>query len=185
MSGSEHHFDDEESADAAPLDVAPALDVTPRTSAATRSSGSGTRKYLAIGGVVVLLGALGLVVFNGLNDAATFYYNVDEAVAKQDSLGDQRFRMQGNVVPGSITETDDGVDFVLAYRDVEVPVQHLGDPPELFSADIPVIIEGNFDGERFSSDEILIRHDSTYEEENGDRLREAQDDADRRASEAG
>jgi cytochrome c-type biogenesis protein CcmE len=89
------------------------------------------------------------------------------------------------VVPDSIVETDDGVDFVLAYRDVEVPVRHLGDPPELFSPDIPVIIEGNFEGDQFASDEILIRHDSTYEEENGDRLREAQDDADRRASEAG
>jgi cytochrome c-type biogenesis protein CcmE len=185
VSGPEHHLDDEESADAAPVDDRPSLDVTPRTSAATRSGGSGARKYLAIGGVVVLLGALGLVVFNGLNDAATFYYNVDEAVQEQDSLGDQRFRMQGNVVPDSIVETDDGVDFVLAYRDVEVPVQHLGDPPELFSSDIPVIIEGNFDGDHFASDEILIRHDSTYEEENGDRLREAQDDADRRASEAG
>lgn len=180
------HFDDEESADAAPVGAAPTLDVTPRTGDHTRSSGNPrTRKYLAIGGVVVLLGALGLVVFNGLSDAATFYYNVDEAVSKQDSLGDQRFRMQGNVVPGSITETDTGVDFLLAYGDTEVPVQHQGDPPELFSADIPVIIEGNFEGDGFRSDEILIRHDNTYEEENGDRLREAQEDADRRASEAG
>jgi cytochrome c-type biogenesis protein CcmE len=178
--------DDLESADAAPEEERPSLDVTPRTGEHTRSSGgSGTRKYLAIGGVALLLAGLGFVVFNGLTDAATFYYNVDEAVSKQESLGDQRFRMQGNVVPGSITETDDGVDFVLAFGDAEVPVRHQGDPPELFSADIPVIIEGNFDGEQFVSDEILIRHDSSYEEENGDRLRTAQEDADRRASEAG
>ena len=77
------------------------------------------------------------------------------------------------------------MDFVLAFGDAEVPVRHQGDPPELFSADIPVIIEGNFDGEPIVSDEILIRHDSSYEEENGDRLRTAQEDADRRASEAG
>jgi cytochrome c-type biogenesis protein CcmE len=179
--------DDEESADAATVDDGrPTLDVTPRTGEHTRSSGgSGTRKYLAIGGLVVLLGGLALVVFNGLTDAATFYYNVDEAVARQESLGDQRFRMQGNVVPGSIDETDQGVDFVLAFGDAEVPVRHQGDPPELFSADIPVIIEGSFRGDEFVSDEILIRHDSSYEEENGDRLRTAQEDADQRSSGAG
>lgn len=179
-------LDDDESSDAATVEDRPTLDVTPRTGEHTRSAGgSGARTYLAVGGVVLLLGVLGWVVFNGLTDAATFYYNVDEAVAKQDSLGDQRFRMQGNVVPDSITETDEGIDFVLAFGDAEVPVHHRGDPPELFDSDIPVIIEGSFDGDEFRSDEILIRHDSSYEEENGDRLREAQEDADQRVSEAG
>lgn len=178
--------DDEESVDAAPLDDRPSLDVTPRTGEHTSSPGpGGSRKILVIAGIAVLAGALGVVVFNGLTDASTFYYNVDEALERSDDLGDQRFRMQGNVVPGSIVETDEGVDFVIAYRDAQVPVDHVGDPPELFSSEIPVIIEGNLDGDRFASDEILIRHDNTYEEDNGDRLRQAQEDADRRASEAG
>lgn len=179
-------LDDEESADAASVEDRPTLDVTPRTGEHTRSAGgSPTRKYVAVGALVLLLAALGFVVFNGLTDASTFYYNVDEAVAKQASLGDQRFRMQGNVEPGSITQTDDGVDFVLAFGDAKVDVRHKGDPPELFSSDIPVILEGSFAGDEFVSDEILIRHDSSYEEENGDRLRKAQADADRRSSEAG
>jgi cytochrome c-type biogenesis protein CcmE len=175
------HLDDEESQDAGPT-----LDVTPRTGEHTPSSGrSRSRAYLAIGGIAVLVGALGVVVFNGLTDAATFYYNVDEAVAQQDELGDQRFRMQGNVIEGSIEETATGVDFVVAYGDAELPVTHVGTPPELFSSEIPVIIEGNFVGDEFRSDEILIRHDSTYEEENDARLRQAQEDAEQRSSEAG
>lgn len=114
-----NHLDDEESQDAAST-----LDVTPRTGEHTRSAGGGrTRTYLAVGGIVVLVAALGLVVFNGLTDAATFYYNVDEAVAQQDELGDQRFRMQGNVIEGSIEETDSGVDFVIAFGDAELPVR--------------------------------------------------------------
>jgi cytochrome c-type biogenesis protein CcmE len=174
-------LDDEESQDATST-----LDVTPRTGEHTRSAGGGrTRTYLAIGGIVVLVGALGLVVFNGLTDAATFYYNVDEAVAKQDELGDQRFRMQGNVIEGSIDETDAGVDFVIAFGDAELPVTHVGTPPELFNEEIPIIIEGNFVGDEFHSDEILIKHDSTYEEENDARLRQAQEDAELRSSEAG
>ncbi len=151
-------LDDEESADATST-----LDVTPRTDEHTRTRhGSRTRTYLVVGGIVVLLGALGLVVFNGLTDAATFYYNVDEAVSMRDELGDQRFRMQGNVIEGSIDETDTGVEFVIAFGDAELPVSHVGTPPELFN-----------------------KHDSTYEEENDARLRQAQEDAELRSSEAG
>lgn len=175
--------DDPESVDASePAD----LDVTPRAPRPTRGTGRrGARTWAAAGILVLAVGALGVVVFNGLNDAATFYYDVDEALERQGELGEDRFRMQGNVVPGTIVETDVGVDFTIAYRDGEVPVRHVGDPPELFNTEIPIIIEGSFTDDGFASDEILIRHDATYEEENDARLRDARQDAERRASEAG
>jgi cytochrome c-type biogenesis protein CcmE len=173
-------FDEQESADATPV----GLDVTPR-SAPADSTRRGGRNALAIAGVVVVLGGLGLVLFNGLTDAALFYYDVDEAVDKRDELGEQRFRMQGNVIEDTTVETDEGIEFVIAFGDADLPVRHVGDPPELFNEEIPVIIEGSFVGDEFHSDEILIKHDSTYEEENDARLREAREDADRRASEAG
>src|SRR5690606_41276274 len=72
--------------------------------------------------------------------------------------------------------------FVIAFGDAELPVEHRGDPPELFDSEIPVIIEGAFDGDEFRSDKILIKHDSTYEEENDARLREAERDAEDRKS---
>ena len=179
-------YDDEESADAAEIDPARPLDLSPASGpGGPGPRRSSTRTYVAVAVLVVLLGGLGVVVFNGLTDAATFYYNVDEAVAKRDELGDQRFRMQGNAVAGSISQTDDGVEFVLAFGDATVPVVHHGDPPELFDDKIPVIIEGSFEGGTFVSDEILIRHDSTYEEENSDRLLDAETDAQRRSGGAG
>lgn len=170
-----NRFDEEESADAA----AP-LDVTPRTPAPR--TGGRSRRTFAVAAIVVLVCGLGVVVFNGLTDAATFYYNVDEAVAKRDELADQRFRMQGNVIDDSIVETSNGVEFVLAFGEEQIPVVHIGDPPELFKPEIPVIIEGSFAGDHFASDEILIKHDSTYAEEHDARLREARDDAESRAA---
>ena len=131
----------------------------------------------AIGALALLVVGLGYVLFQGLNDAATFFYNVDEAVEQRDSLADDRFRMQGNVVEGSIEETGAGVDFVITYNDVEMDVTHTGTPPELFGTGIPVVIEGRFEGAGFASDEILIRHDNTYDEENPERIDEAERDA--------
>ena len=173
-------YDDEES-----VDARGGLDVTPRTGEHHDVDAGSGRRRLAVAGVVVLVAALGVVLFNGLTDASTFYYNVDEAVAQRDELGADRFRMQGNVIDGSIAETDEGVSFVIAFGDAELPVVHRGDPPELFDAEIPVIIEGSFDGDEFRSDKILIKHDSTYEEENDARLREAERDAERRSEASG
>ncbi|MFM7062082.1 MAG: cytochrome c maturation protein CcmE, partial [Actinomycetes bacterium] len=116
--------------------------------------------------------------------ASTFFYNVDEAVTQQSDLGTTRIRMQGNVVPGSVRTTPDGVAFVIKYKGAQVPVRHVGDPPELFGPQIPVVLEGAFaaGGDRFRSDEILVRHDATYDEKNEDRVREADQDAQQRAS---
>lgn len=190
--------DDPESPDAAPLEAARTgasaaggppgtgpggFDLTPRTGPAGDAAAGGgagrgrSRRLLAVGALVALLAALGFVLFQGLNDAATFFYNVDEAVAQRDDLAGDRFRMQGNVIDGSVVETPTGVEFTITYNDAEVPVVHTGTPPELFGPDIPVVIEGTFEGDGFASDEILIRHDNTYDEDNPDRIAEAERDA--------
>ena len=87
------------------------LDLSPRTSGAgggsggtgeviygRRPGGGSTRKWpwLAVLGVVVL--AIGFVIFHAVSDAAVFYLNTDEAVARQTELGSKTFRMQGTVV---------------------------------------------------------------------------------------
>lgn len=168
--------DDPESPDAEPSSGTE-FDLKPRTAAASGGSTSNTRRWIAVGALVVLVAGLGYVLFQGLNDAATFFYNVDEAVDQRSDLEGERFRMQGNVVDETIEETDTGVTFVITFGGVDVPVTHTGTPPELFGTGIPVVIEGTFEGDGFASDEILIRHDNEYDEDNPERIDEAERDA--------
>lgn len=128
-----------------------------------------TRGRLWIAGVVVL-GALGFLVFQGLGNATLYFRTADEAVAQREQLGDRRFRIEGDVVDGSVQQVGNDVSFVLTSRNVEVPVRHKGDPPELFRPGIPVVLEGRFQGEHFSSDRIMVRHSETYVAENPDRV---------------
>jgi cytochrome c-type biogenesis protein CcmE len=175
--------DDPESPDAAEIggvraDDRRTLDVTPRTPPPTSTHrGRRGRATWAIAGLVLIVGGLGVVLFNGLRDASTFFYNVDEVVAKQSHLEGQRFRVQGNVVDGTVKKTKDGVTFVLRYHGKELPVVHRGDPPELFGPKIPVVLEGELDGGTFQSDTILIRHDSSYDDQNPTRVKDAEKDA--------
>jgi len=125
--------------------------------------------------VVVVLG-LGYVLVNALGGATTFYRNVDEAVAQRDSLGEKRFRLQGTVVEGTDQRTAEGVSFMVTFNGVEIPVQHVGDPPEMFKANQAVLLEGHFapGSNTFDSDLMIVKHSEVYESKNEARIKEAE-----------
>ena len=58
------------------------------------------RSPWAYGALVVVLLALGVVVWKGLSSASLYFYNADEAVEQREDLGDKRFRLQGTVLGG-------------------------------------------------------------------------------------
>lgn len=118
---------------------------------------------------VVVLGALGFLLYQGLGNATLYFRTADEAVAQRDKLGDRRFRIEGNVL-SPVDEEGGVVLFRIESKGVQVPVTHKGDPPELFQPGIPVVLEGRFQGDGFSSDRILVKHSETYVAENPDRV---------------
>lgn len=156
------------------------LDLTPRGEQpqVRQRRGGGWPARIAI---VVILGALGVVLFNGLTNATVFFYNVDQAVAKRPEIGTSRIRIQGNVVEDSIHRNANGVEFDLKYGGKVVHVDHTGEPPELFGPKIPIVLEGAFAStaldSNYRSDRMLIRHDSTYDEKNAKNVRDAEKDA--------
>jgi cytochrome c-type biogenesis protein CcmE len=128
-----------------------------------------TRSRLWVAAVVVL-GALGFLVYQGLGNATLYFRTADEAVAQRAQLGDRRFRIEGDVVDGSVHQVGNDVSFILSKNNVEVPVRHEGDPPELFRPGIPVVLEGHFQGDTFASDRIMVKHSETYVAKNPDRV---------------
>ena len=128
-----------------------------------------TRRRLWVAGVVVLA-ALAFLVFQGLDNATVYFRTADEAVAQRDQLGDRRFRIEGDVVDGSVRQDGNNVSFTLTSKSVEVPVVHKGDQPELFRPGIPVVLEGRFQDDHFSSDRMLVKHSETYVAENPERV---------------
>jgi cytochrome c-type biogenesis protein CcmE len=154
------------------------MDLTPRTgpetavaSAPRRRAPSSKRRKIGVSVVLaVLLAAMAIILFEGLSNATMYFYNADEAVAKKASLADTRFRLQGNVVKGSVHDTGETVDFAVTFNGVTVPVENTGSPPELFQEGIPVVLEGKWAGDVFASDRILVKHTSEYKAANPDRV---------------
>jgi cytochrome c-type biogenesis protein CcmE len=131
----------------------------------------GSRRRVTIAVVVILL-ALGAVLYQGLANATTYFYTTDQAVAHRSSQGIRRFRIEGVVVAGTLRTVGNAVDFSIANNGVSVPVVHSGGQPELFKPDIPVVLEGRWDGDHFASDRIMVRHSATYRQQNPTRVKD-------------
>jgi cytochrome c-type biogenesis protein CcmE len=108
---------------------------------------------------IITIIVLGVV----LSKNVVYFRTVSEAVAQRSSEGDDRLRVAGEVVPGTVAETRRGVQFDITDGKETIAVVHKGDPPSLFKDGAPVVCEGNWSkGAAFDSDRILIKHGNEY-----------------------
>ena len=120
-------------------------------------------RYFVGGGLCVA--AIAYLLF-GLSENVVYFRTASEAVAQKSKAGDDRFRLAGEVVPGSQAPRSDGVAFKVTDGNETVAVFHRGDPPELFGDGVPVVCEGRWQGDEFASDRIMIKHGSEYKPPN-------------------
>lgn len=79
-----------------------------------------------------------------------------------------RVRLGGQVVEGSVSSGNDAVEFAVTDGREVVEVVHSGTPQQLFREGVGVVVEGTWDGTRFWSDSMLVKHDEQYRTEEGD-----------------
>lgn len=111
--------------------------------------------------VVVLI-----VLMVNLSSALVYYNTPSELVDRAGSA--DRLRLGGRVVPGTVVDADGVVQFDVEDCDIAVSVAHAGAPPQLFQEGIGVVVEGTWDGSKFSSDTILVKHDEQYRTDSDD-----------------
>lgn len=133
------------------------------------------RHRLRLALVFAVLGAaLVFLLVEGLGSSLNYFDTVDQAVAHKSSLGTTTFRLEGVVVPGTISRTAQGADFVVSEGPQRVAVQNSGSPPQLFQPDIPVVVVGHFESvgsDVFVSNQIMVKHSAQYIAANPGRVR--------------
>ena len=113
---------------------------------------------------IIALLCIGAVVWmvTLMQKNVVFFKTVSVAVADRTHDGARTMQIGGAVVPGSIHHTGDGADFKLTQGGVTVLVAHHGTEPTLFKNCAPVVADGHWSHNTFVSDQILIKHGSTY-----------------------
>jgi cytochrome c-type biogenesis protein CcmE len=144
----------------ADVEVASAL--TPVEPPASKSRSS----WRSIGVIVVLVGVVVVLLSQGLLSSLNYFETVDQALGQRTSLGTKVIRLEGVVEPGTISRTNSGASFTLTGSGTHhVFVTAQGSPPQLFQANIPVVVVGHFVSStslRFAGTQIMVKHSSSY-----------------------
>jgi cytochrome c-type biogenesis protein CcmE len=150
------------------------LDLTPRpdTPAARRRR---KKNWPAVALLAIALIGVAVVLFEGLSNATSYYCNADVVGVKSGCSGTKRFRLQGEVVEGSVHAATvaggEVVDFSVAFNGKTIAVHHRGAPQELFKECIGVVLEGSLVDGTFQSDTMLVKHSEQYSKANPSRLK--------------
>lgn len=114
-----------------------------------------------IGAGVVIAGAIGFLVFQGLGNATQYYKTVPQAIADRASLGHNQFRIMGTV-DHNVRQVSGKTEFSISYAGSTAQVVDQKEPPQLFKPGIPVVLEGHWSGNVFHSDLIMVKHTAVY-----------------------
>ncbi len=177
---------DPESTDAGPMVAAPTSRTSPTSPTSTArpsvaplpprrrpKATRATRRRLYVIGVVILA-AIGFLLFKGLTSAIVFFKTANQAVAQRAQLGNSEFQMEGTVVAGTVHHVGTDVyNFSVESSGVRVAVTNTGDPPQMFRPGLPVVVVGHFVGSSnlFSSSEIMVKHSAAYIAAHPDRVK--------------
>ena len=116
--------------------------------------------------IAVLVIVVTVLLSQGLLSSLNYFETVDQALSQRSSLGTKVIRLEGVVEPGTIERTNNGASFTItgSHRN-HVYVTAQGSPPQLFQANIPVVVVGHFvslTSLHFEGTQIMVKHSSSY-----------------------
>ena len=127
----------------------------------------GKKKFL-IGGIIILI-AIGALGFMAFRSAATYYYTVDEVLAKAGTINGQTVQVAGPVAVNSLKQLQPGgnsFQFVLQDRNntqLLLTVVYNGSLPDAFKEGQDAIVEGKLTAERtFNATQVIVKCPSKY-----------------------
>ena len=113
--------------------------------------------------VAVVVGALGWIAVRGLTGSFVYYLTPTDIAVHHKAQVDERVRLGGYVVPGSVHRPAGAVTFVVTDGATKMAVRSTGPVPQMFRDGQGVVVEGALgrDG-RFRADTLLVKHDGDY-----------------------
>lgn len=99
-------------------------------------------RFLVAG--LVLAGALGYLIFAGLQSASMYYLNVSELTTRGEAAYAEDIRLGGTVMEGSVRQDTSRmiVDFTVTDGQRSLPVRYRGVLPDAFEPGADVVVEG-------------------------------------------
>lgn len=116
--------------------------------------------------LTVAAAALGVLGLSGI-DEGLVYYRTPTEVAQEPPAEDDRVRVGGMVVPGSVTRSDGTVRLQVTDGAHEIEVLHEGALPQIFEEGQGAVVEGHYRDGMLRSDLLMVRHSNEYRPPDG------------------
>ena len=126
------------------------------------------RAKFAIGGLAIVAITAGLIVWAMTQPGSTaFYLTVSEVRASGTTTQD--FRVNGNVVPGSLERDGTTTSFAITDGVEELPIVTQETLPDAFwtaydndPSAVEIVAQGNYDGQTFAASQVLAKCPSKF-----------------------
>ena len=121
------------------------------------------KKRFLIGGIIILIAVIFLGI-QGFKSSASYYYTVNETLAKGAEVYGQNLRVNGNVANDI---SDDVQNLTLTFHIVDggnsIPVVYKGSRPDNFDPGTEVVVGGTMDASgTLQADSITTKCPSKY-----------------------
>jgi cytochrome c-type biogenesis protein CcmE len=116
-------------------------------------------------GVLVTAALIGFFVVDGL-ESKTYFFTVDEAVAKAGTVDQQKIRVKGSVVDGTIQgeDGDIGRTFEISEKGEQLRIQYDQAVPDTFEPGVQVVATGRLDEQdTLQASKLMVKCPSRYE----------------------
>ena len=124
-------------------------------------------KYKIIIAILVVVTGISYLVFAGVKETFVYYLTIDELIEKVPEVYDDKVRVSGTVVPGSIdNDIDRSLKFKITDGDDFIDVEYKGIVPDIFADDVEAVVEGTLNEQNvFKADLLLAKCPTKYESE--------------------
>jgi cytochrome c-type biogenesis protein CcmE len=121
--------------------------------------------------VVVLVLALGGLLYSTLREGTEYYLHVDEVLANPAKWEGKNLQLHGFVVKGSILRRRDSLDyrFKIQSKGATLDTTYTGIVPDTFKDEAEVVLKGRLDhgGFRVAPNGVMAKCPSKYEAQQG------------------
>ena len=115
--------------------------------------------------LLVILGALGYLIFGKLEKNLVYFVTPTELLAKGEQALNQPVRLGGMVKKGTVQwdSTKTSLTFALTDGNHDITVASHETPPQMFQEEMGIVVEGKLaTGVVFEADRLMVKHSNEY-----------------------
>ncbi|CAM4424825.1 cytochrome c maturation protein CcmE [Deinococcus marmoris] len=113
-------------------------------------------------GIIALVGLTAFIAFGNLNKSLEYFVTPTEYQQQRAELEGRPIRIGGLVKAVNYNPQTLDLKFVVSDGGASFPVRYSGAVSDLFKEDQGVVVRGEFEGETFQANELIVKHSEEY-----------------------